>query len=173
MQLAGESYEYAGAINLSFPLVLLPQWHDKWSRRWASMYCLEKQKHNRTAPSSDKWVCSFPLSRHMTSKLFLWRAIPEFFFFFRYLELDLYKKKTQIFHGLWNAPNKRGTRKRRTMQLKTFHPMYGCRLNDCMKTTQSLSQSLCQCRSFSWAASSAVTKNNNYTLPVMRVFLFV
>ena len=91
-------------------------------------------------------------------------------FFFRYLELDLYKKKTQIFHGLWNAPNKRGTRKRRTMQLKTFHLMYGCRLNDCMKTTQSLSQSLCQCRSFSWAASSAVTKNNNYTLPVMRVF---
>ena len=81
MQLAGESYEYAGAINLSFPLVLLPQWHDKWSRRWASMYCLEKQKHKRTAPSSDKWVCSFPLSRHMTSKLFLWRAIPEFIFF--------------------------------------------------------------------------------------------
>ena len=44
MQLAGESYEYAGAIDLSFPLVLLPQWHDKWSRRWASMHSLEKQK---------------------------------------------------------------------------------------------------------------------------------
>ena len=29
MRLAGESYEYAGAIDLSFPLVLLPQWHDK------------------------------------------------------------------------------------------------------------------------------------------------
>ena len=44
MQLGGESYEYAGAIDLSFPSVFLSQWNDKWCRRWASMHCLEKQK---------------------------------------------------------------------------------------------------------------------------------
>ena len=44
MQLGGESYEYAGAIDLSFPSVFLSQWNDKWCRRWASMHSLEKKK---------------------------------------------------------------------------------------------------------------------------------